>query len=168
VKKIAIFVEGETELIFVRHLLLKLFDNYILKFECIRLLSGGKTARTPFDFSSPNPKIYFQVISVGNDYRVLSVIKDREKSLIEDSFDTIVGLRDMYSQEYKKLSRNIDESVTKQFIDKSNETIRKTNNPSKIKLHFAIISSHESDHQSPLVGIFRNSSRCKCFTTSLA
>jgi hypothetical protein len=94
----------------------------------------------PFDYPNPNAEVWFLIVNVGQDEKVLSVIKESEKDLFEKGFERIVGLRDMYSEEYSKRSPNgIDNSVTRAFIDGWNSTIQSMSNPSKIKMHIAIM-----------------------------
>jgi hypothetical protein len=138
-RKIAIFTEGQSEQIFIRHLLLRTMDCSKMGFSCLRL-HAGKTIHVPFDYPNPNAEVCFLIVNVGQDEKVLSVIKEREKDLIKKGFERIIGLRDMYSEEYSKRSPNgIDNSVTRAFIDGWNSTIQSMSNPSKIKMHIAIM-----------------------------
>jgi hypothetical protein len=138
-KKIAIFTEGQSEQIFLRHLLLQTMDCSKISFSCLRLRKG-KMIHVPFDYPNPNAEAWFLIVNVGQDEKVLSVIKESEKDLFKKGFERIVGLRDMYSEEYSKRSPNgIDDSVTRAFIDGWNSTIKSMSNPSKIKMHIAIM-----------------------------
>jgi hypothetical protein len=59
-RKFAIFVEGQTELITVRELLLKKF-NYVVSIECITLFKKGNLRKVPYDFSNPNAQFHFLI-----------------------------------------------------------------------------------------------------------
>ena len=64
-------------------------------------------------------------MNVNNDERVLTVIKEREQELMRVGFDLVIGLRDMYSSEYRKLSRIIDENVHMKITQAHQEVIEK-------------------------------------------
>jgi hypothetical protein len=94
----------------------------------------------PFDYPNPHAEVCFLIVNVGQDEKVLSAIKEREEDLIKKGFERIIGLRDMYSGEYSKRSpREIDNRVTREFIDGLNSTIQKMSEPSKIRMHIAIM-----------------------------
>jgi len=139
-KKVAIFTEGQTELVFVREILFRLIDPSKLSLECYELLAK-QTSPVPFTYSSPNPEVHFLIINVHGDEGVLSSIRGREKELIERSgYEKIIGLRDMYSKVYKKLSPGmINDDISNQLIESHNSTIQNMNYPNRIKLHFAIM-----------------------------
>lgn len=138
-KKIAIFTEGQTELIFVRWFLLRLIDNSKLSFECRELLAH-KECPVPYNYSCPEPQIYFCIINVHGEEGVLSSIREREKQLIKVGYDEIIGLRDMYSETYFKLSPNrINDAVTNKIKSGNWSTIKKMTNRNKIKLYFAVM-----------------------------
>lgn len=137
--KVAIFVEGQSEQIFIRHLLLRTMDCSKVSFICLRLYAG-KTIPARFDYPNPHAEMSFLIVNVGQDEKVLSEIKEREEDLIKQGFDRIIGLRDMYSEKYLKRSPSgIDNSVTTAFIDGWNSTIQRMSKPSKIKIHIAIM-----------------------------
>lgn len=143
-KKIAIFVEGQTELIFTRELLLKCYEWQNIWVECYTLFNDRDL--NPVDYSHKDPKaeIYYQIINIGNDTKVLSSILKREKYLFSanQAFDKIIGLRDMYSKEYRATvkSQEIRIEINQKFID-SHQAIINTmaEHPDKIDFHFAIM-----------------------------
>jgi len=138
-QKIAIFVEGQGELIFIRNILYHLIDPAQLSFECFKLHANSQQ-EVPYEYKNPNAKVHFQIINVGNDERVLDAIKEREKRLLSKGFTKIIGLRDMYSKAYRRKSKNvIDDEVTRQFIEGVTTAIAEMNNPDKIRFHFAIM-----------------------------
>ena len=138
-RKVAIFTEGQSEQIFIRHLLLQVMDCSKISFRCLRLYAG-RDIPAKYDYLNPNAEIHFLIVNVGQDEKVLSILKEREANLIRKGFDRIVGLRDMYSEEYSKRSNSeINNSVTMSFIDGWNSTIQKMSDPSKIRMHIAIM-----------------------------
>lgn len=139
-KKIAILTEGQTELIFVRNLLMRVFDPSKLSFECYELLAH-RPFHVPYKYPNPHAEIHFMIIDVHGDEGVLSAIRDREEKLVgESGYKRIIGLRDMYSEAYMRRSPStIDERVSNEFIQNHNLTIQKMTYPDKIKLYFAIM-----------------------------
>lgn len=139
-KKIAIFTEGQTELIFIREFLLRIIDPSKLSLECWELLAK-KESLVPYSYSCPYPEIHFKIINVHGDESVLSSIKENEKGLIEKGgFEKIFGLRDLYCEVYQKRSPGvINQDVTQQLIQGYNATIKNMSYSSKITLHFAVM-----------------------------
>jgi len=138
--RIAIFAEGQSELIFVRTLLLRVIDNAKLSFECVKFNKGGGQDPVPYKYSTPNPDVYFLIIDVGNDERVLSEIKEREMKLFENGYKKILGLRDMYSRKYDERSPGIiNDRLTKDFIKAAQTIIDAMSRPDAVILNFAIM-----------------------------
>lgn len=136
VKKIAIFVEGQTELVFLRHILSNCFNLEKISFECLDL-EGNEI---PYPYTNEHAIIHFQIINIGNDEKVLAEIKRRESDLFLKGFEAIIGLRDMYSEQYDKKSKGkINKDITDKFIENANEEINKMSKPDKIYYHFAIM-----------------------------
>lgn len=142
--KTAIFVEGQTELIFTRELILKFFEYQNVWVECYTLFNDQDLNPTEYSFPNDDAEMYFQILNIGNDKKVLSSILNREKYLLseEQGFDKIIGLRDMYSKDYREIVKNsrIDEATNKRFIDTHQEVINANSADSgKINFHFAIM-----------------------------
>lgn len=136
-KKIAIFVEGQTELIFIRELLLKLFE-YNLSFYCYKLHSS-ELVPVKYNYSNPGADIFFQIINIQNDDAVIGFIKEREQELINKGFETIIGLRDMYSKAYKKRSTKVDNNLNLEFMEAQKTYISTFCSSKKIKFFFSIM-----------------------------
>ncbi len=137
-RKVAIFTEGHSELIFVRHLLHLLFGYESLSFECFKL-HAHDLQEQPYGYSPPDPDFYFLLVNVGNDSRVVSAIRDREAGLFSEGYEHIIGLRDMYSEEYCDRSQVRDDTVIQEFANSQNAVIAKLGCPDKIQIHFAIM-----------------------------
>jgi hypothetical protein len=136
-KKIAIFTEGQGELIFTRHLLIQTIGYERLSFECFDLHSD-RLRSVAYSHHSPNAIIHYQIINVGTDERVLSAIVDRQEKLIEQGHE-IVGLRDMYSEAYRKKSNQIDASVNEFFINTFNRIVAQLSGAGSVRFFFAIM-----------------------------
>lgn len=108
-KKVVVFTEGQGELIFVRHVLIQLVGYEQLSFECFDLKSD-RLLNVPYKRNPPNARIHYQIINVGTDERVLSAIVERYEKFVNMGFE-VVGLRDMYSAEYKKKTTQINQNI---------------------------------------------------------
>ena len=144
-RKVAIFVEGHTELIFVREFLLRIFDYQNISLECYNLFTDYNFHETDYSFSNiehHEAVFYFQIINVGNDNAVLSRILKREKYMWNSGFHTIIGLRDMYGKSYREEAKNaqIYEELNQLFKEGTQEQIDKLAiQPNKIHFLFAIM-----------------------------
>lgn len=144
--KIAIFVEGQTELIFVRDMLLKVFEYNNIHLECYNLFTDTKHEKAEYAVLNCEAEFCFEINNVGNDNRVLQAILKREQLMWHLGFDRIIGLRDMYSRHYKETIAEkgnpnaIDTAINQEFIAGSNATIRKqAKQPDKIFFHYSIM-----------------------------
>jgi hypothetical protein len=138
-KKVAVFVEGQGEQIFVRELLFYLGNPAKFRFECLRL-EAGNLEEVPYTYGSKDAEIYFLIVNVQGDTNVLKTINQRERGLLAAGYSKIIGLRDMYSKAYRDISADqIDDAVTQRFIEGANNTIATMSQPEKIHLHFAIM-----------------------------
>jgi hypothetical protein len=143
-KKIAIFVEGQTELIFTRELLLKCYEWQNIWVECYSLFNDRDLNPVEYSFPNQDAEFYYQIINIGNDTKVLSSLLKREKYLFSanQAFDKIIGLRDMYSKEYRETAKSsiIKDEINQKFINSHNATIERfSENPDKVNFHFAIM-----------------------------
>ncbi|SEW40281.1 protein of unknown function [Chitinophaga sp. YR573] len=127
--KTAIFVEGQTELIFVRELLLKVFEYQNISLECFTLFTDVNFHATEYAFPNEHADHYFQIINVGSDQSVLTRILKREPQMKNAGFERIIGLRDMYSGEYRNLVKNqkIDDKINQKFIEGHRSQIKSDN-----------------------------------------
>lgn len=111
------------------------FELNETSFECLELRSE-QLNRIPYMHSCPEPKRHFIIINVGNDEKVLSAIKERSSNL---NCDLILGLRDMYSEQYKMRANSIDDLINTQFIEATQNIINTFPNSDKIQFTFAIM-----------------------------
>jgi len=142
--KTAIFVEGQTELILVREMLLKLFDYQNISLECFNLFSVESLHPVEYAFPNEKARYHFQIINVGNDNAVLDRLLKRENSLWKAGFDRIIGLRDMYSSAYKEIvgASKINEEVNAKFKEGHQAQIDDSaSRPEQIYFRFAIMEA---------------------------
>jgi len=136
-KKFVIFTEGRGELIFVRHILIQVIGYDHLSFHCFDLISD-RYREVPHRLDNPNASVYYEIINVGTDERVLSAIGEYSEKYINLGFD-VIGLRDMYSAQYKKRSNQVDHNVNNYFRTITANYIQRLKNPEKIHFFFAIM-----------------------------
>lgn len=160
-KKVVVFTEGQGELIFVRHVLLQLIGYESLSFECFELRSD-RLLPVPHKHNPPNALIHYQIINVGTDERVLSAIIERYEKFVSLGFE-VIGLRDMYSAEYRKKSSQIDQNIHAIFRNAVENVINKMDNADKIHFFFAIM-----ELESWLLGIHENLERIDASLTAEA
>jgi hypothetical protein len=142
--KTAIFVEGQTELVFVREYLLKMFDYQNIDIECYTLFTDSNFQTTEYPFPNETATHHFLLMNVGNDNAVLSRLLNREQYLWNMGFDRIIGLRDMYSKAYREEVQGsiIVEDVNQLFISASqNEVNQKAKMAHKINFQYAIMEA---------------------------
>jgi hypothetical protein len=137
-RKVLVVTEGQTELIFVRNLLRNTFDNSKLSFECIQL-RGATENNFPYKYPNPNAEFHFQILDVGNDERLMTIIKEREQYYFDKGFEKIIGIRDMYSAHYRERSHTICDEVNGQFTDAANRVVQELKNCDSIVICFAIM-----------------------------
>jgi hypothetical protein len=90
---------------------------------------------------SPNAEVYFLIIDVGNDEKVMSTIRERERQFFQKGFEKIIGIRDMYCARYRQHSTTICDEVTQQFIDGHNKVVQEMTNSERIIICFAIMEA---------------------------
>jgi hypothetical protein len=115
-KKLAIFVEGQTEQIFVESLINYMTDHLQISIEKRRGFGGRDNGRLFITLSSPkisNP-YYILLVDSSNDGRVLTDIRENFAGLVEQGYNKIIGLRDIYPNSFKdfrKLKRRVNQLV---------------------------------------------------------
>jgi hypothetical protein len=138
-KKVAIFLEGHTETIFVKQLLL-LHHNWSADIECNQLMAGGNLGSVIFDHKVLDPEYHYRLICVGNDSIVLRSMLQREKYLCSAGYTVIIGLRDMYCQQYEDDCKEVEKESILKFINKTKETIQNSaTNPLIMSFCYAIM-----------------------------
>jgi len=100
--KLAIFVEGQTEQMFVTRLLKDVANRnqIFLSKEKIRGRSSSRPSIYTISWSIQNSgyEHYVNVIDCGGDERVKTVIRDNYDGLVNSGFQAIIGIRDVYHE----------------------------------------------------------------------
>lgn len=139
-RKVCVFVEGQTEQVFVREFLLKWHQYQGVSVECYRILSKS-TLPAEYDIPNPDAHYHYQIVNVGNDGRVLSWLLERVPGLRDEGYEIVVGLRDMYCQKYREKSSEISADLNQIFRDIVQTEIeaRLQKGASIVSFHFAVM-----------------------------
>lgn len=93
-KKIAFFVEGQTEAIFTRRLISELASERDIRLQLHKLSNGPLTILTN-QHQQGDEKYYALICDCGNDSSVKTKIIENAEGLSAQGFDKIIGLRDL-------------------------------------------------------------------------
>ena len=109
-KKIAFFVEGQTELIFINKLLLEIAGRKNIGIKLFQLRGGKKSPTQSIFIPSSqippfNPNYEALIYDCGSDEKVKSDILDQMPSLAAHGYTEIIGIRDLYPLPLNKLAR---------------------------------------------------------------
>lgn len=100
--KMAIFVEGQTELIFMERLVESIAGKHNVHIDTIVGFGGTKVPRQWIQINAtgpqPHQKYHVVIYSSENYGRVVSDIRDRYTDLISQGFSYIIGMRDVHPQ----------------------------------------------------------------------
>jgi hypothetical protein len=107
-KKLAIFVEGQTEMIFVQRLIEEIAGIHKVLFQLETI--GGRvpsplismTGTSQAD-STARPSYFVLIFDCRQDERVKSVILDRYQNLEKASYSMIIGIRDLYPRSLSEM-----------------------------------------------------------------
>lgn len=140
--KTAILVEGLTEQIFVREFLFMWYDYDATRLgvSCYKLLSD-QYIEAPYNIGTRESEHFYQIINVGNDNTVLKTMIRQARFYQNLGFQRVIGLRDMYSDQYKRLAEgsHIDETLNERFISGIQFEIARQNWNSLLHMQFAIM-----------------------------
>ncbi len=113
-KKVAIFVEGETELEFLYQLLIEIAGRSRISIRTYRFQGGGRFTGTPRTSDpgivhlQPNPVFEALIYNSTNDDRVISDIADQVDTLKNLGFGNIIGIRDLRGNQGTQPRSNSD------------------------------------------------------------
>lgn len=126
-RKLAIFVEGYTELLFIDRLISEVAEKNQVAIELRQIRGGGVRSGKPkriVELQAPvlNPEksLYFLIADCGGEDAVAQRIKDEHESLSKAGFEKIIGLRDVYPkflrEDMPKLRRGLRFGVRTNLI----------------------------------------------------
>ncbi|MFT3776040.1 MAG: hypothetical protein QM820_62645 [Minicystis sp.] len=98
--KLAVFVEGQTEQIFVERLITELASARHVGFARLKATGGGANPRQFIALGAvctqPAARFYVQIVDSATDGRVVSDIHDNQAGLAREGFEMVLGIRDVY------------------------------------------------------------------------
>jgi len=107
IKKLAIFVEGKTELLFVEKLVIEIAGRNNIEIQC-KILQGQGRCPEIEHFTDSKSKYKILLYNSCTDNRVLSDIKDNYMNLIVNKgYYKILGIRDLYPLPFERKNRVI-------------------------------------------------------------
>lgn len=112
-KKIAIYVEGQTEQALLRHLILVQSHYAGVKIQNIKLIGSNNQAtckvRSHDPLEDSQSLIFFLIIDCAGVGSLTSAIADRAPKQLQEGF-TIFALRDLYAQDYEERVKKMRDS----------------------------------------------------------
>jgi hypothetical protein len=104
-KKVALFVEGQTEQIFAQKLIEQLISPLKITTDSFKLTGGAKNSRMAKILTTQSvtqqTDYYFAIYDCGNDSKVKDDIIENLQSMKQNGFSMIIGIRDVYPNNAK-------------------------------------------------------------------
>ncbi len=101
--KLAVFVEGQTEQVFVERLLREIAGNKEIEIKDCRPTGRrkGKPTHLHIEASTADSrnKFFVLIVDCGGDERVKSLIRDNYDSLVKKGYQAIIGIRDVFPEQ---------------------------------------------------------------------
>jgi hypothetical protein len=101
-RKIAFFVEGTSEMLFLERLIEEVANAKEILIEKMRIRGGGKSGKHPKTISIVDGKValgseqfYVMIVDCGGDHLVGQRIREEHKRLTDDGYERIIGVRDI-------------------------------------------------------------------------
>lgn len=108
-RKLAIFVEGYTELLFMDRLISEVAEKNQIAIELRQIRGGGARSGKPkrivelqVPVLDPEKTLYFLIADCGGEDAVAQRIKEEHENLSKAGFEKIIGLRDVYPKFLRK------------------------------------------------------------------
>ena len=139
--KYAVYVEGQAEMLFVADVLQKYsdYDSDKIGFRCITLVADNYNELNYPVQDNKDAADYYQIINVNNDTNVISKLNKDIPRLMNQGFQIVIGLKDVYGKAYEQLFRNaiVNRKVVEQLYSIQSKSIDAKN--ADVRLHFAIM-----------------------------
>ena len=101
-KKLAVFVEGQTEQLFVEKLIREITSANDIEIVKSKLTGGGRNAlsfiRLWTSSSSSEREYFILIIDCSGDTTVKSYVRDNYENLVSNGYSSIIAIRDVYPQ----------------------------------------------------------------------
>lgn len=119
-KKMCIFVEGQTEQIFLEKLLIEIAGRKNVALSIRQIKGGGQNSKVEKviltlkdDEITEQTRYYVQIISCNNDEKVNTELRNNCLSMQLAGFSKVLGLRDLYPKKLSELSKVKKYSIIK-------------------------------------------------------
>ena len=144
-KKIALYVEGQTEQVLLNHLIKTWWGFAEVEIENIKICGDRGIKCRMGDYSSDDagkPANFFLIIDVDGEGSLVSSIAKRANKQHEQNYE-IIGLRDLYAQDYEKCSSNHAEEARHEILGNLKKALKimKCTWPEKIDIFFSIMET---------------------------
>lgn len=141
-RRLAVFVEGQTELVFVREFLKQwyCYDAERIGFDCYNL-HASQFCDAEYKYGCTDSENYYMIVNVGNDNTVLTMIRKRSQYLKNKDYQLVIGLRDMYSNQYiaDAGGHRIDNDICNKHVESVRSALSSFPNGELVRFHFAIM-----------------------------
>ena len=109
-KKLAVFVEGQTEQLFIERLIQEIAGQNDIVIDRRKLTGGGRSLpsllRLWTSSSHPEPKYYILIFDCGGYTTVKSHVRDNYEKMVSNGYFSIICLRDVYPEfQYTEISK---------------------------------------------------------------
>jgi hypothetical protein len=98
VKKLAIFVEGQTEQMFAERLVNEIAGKHKVSIQKDQIRGPSRHVHLKGRHANQAQEYFVLIFDCGTDNRVKSDIRDNYDSLVSNGYDGIVGIRDVYPE----------------------------------------------------------------------
>lgn len=126
-RRLAIFVEGYTELLFVDRMFSEVAAKNQIAMHHRQIRGGGKKGRTPKTYvelrtptAPPLESLYVLIVDCGGDHLVAQRVREEHTSLTKLGYEKIIGLRDVFPEFTKadipKLQRGLRYGVKTSLV----------------------------------------------------
>ena len=129
-RKVALFVEGQTDAIFISEMIMQIFAESKTNITIQNMQRTYNKLQIDTYNIDINKKYYFLICNCGTDDNVKSKINDDYQKLVNAGFIQIIGLQDLYNPQRRK--RGIDDN---RFRNNINNGLQQT---VPTKIYFAI------------------------------
>lgn len=140
-KRAGLIVEGQTEAIFLRQMLVCLYPAQV-EILMLRLGAGGnaRIPKGPHGVPHDSPKYRFTIVDAQGDGGVMNAMGTYGKDMLGKGFDLVLGLRDMYCTQYDEEGRGkIDPAVTLKLKQKAEATLNFIDSSGRMQHFFAVM-----------------------------
>lgn len=116
--KVAIFLEGQTEVEFVRHFIEAICGRRAVTYSFSKQV-GGRIEHVEIQHAD-DAVVFVMLVNCQNDDQVKTQIKEQYDSLVRAGYTKIIGLRDVYPLKFSdvdKIERHLQTGVPKGKVD---------------------------------------------------